>query len=418
MVIYENFNNHSSDEYTKLSQLVSTMTSSRKNKKTSKKQEKNDDNTKKGPKRNRHPSGDVCLDIIFMKEIDGYKNKLSGYAELYQNLIEYSLSKDYSWSQYEPAGKQGFKTNEIGHWILKHNQDYINHYKGMDSHIKDSIKLDGVLKRIKRYLLNLEQWGLIEKLGEVDPDTNNRLKTPLYHFTYVGYLIAWVLEYDYKPGKRKIARRAIFDLIQLILLKNFYSYMTDFLARVYAKCMEKDLEVSPFIPENARRILDRIIIALIRLLSSGKFQFPKAIEYLSMAQLSVMTNEESREIFLGRYFEALQELSEDTRKKIIAHEKAEIESRIVVSQPSKDWEEIWLNNTNNHDGLVLYAVCQNKECPRRHYPAIVNYYYYRKNLMSSMDYNYLIEDCRYCNTKSSLYVFDSYEAARLNMNNG
>jgi hypothetical protein len=386
------------------------MTSLTKNKKTT----GNDVNeTKEGPKI-RHPSGPVCLDIIFTKEKKD-KNKLSDYANLYQNLIEYSLSKDYSLSQYKPAGIHGFKTNEIGYWILKHNQDYINHYNGMNSHIKGSIKLDGVLKRIKRYLLNLEQWGLIEKLGEVDPDTNNGLKTPLYRFTDVGYLIAWVLEYYYKPYKRKIAKRAIFDLIQLTMMVN-HSYVTDVLARIYAKYMEKDLWASHFIPDNTKRIFDRIIIVLIGLLRSGKVQFPKAIEYLSKAHDIVITAKESSEILQTLYFEALGELQEDTRKKFIAHVKAAIENDFVIAQPSKDWEDMWFENLTNYDTLVLYAICQNKQCEKR-YPVLVSYYDYKKKLLSSsVNCNYLVESCNYCDTKNSLYVFDSYEDARLNMN--
>jgi hypothetical protein len=321
------------------------------------------------------------------------------------------LSPEYLASQDKPAERKGFKTAEIGNWILKHNQDYIDHYRGRDSHVNNSIKLGGVLKKIKRFLDNLEQWGLIKQSGLVDADTNNGLKTPLYRFTYVGYLIAWVLEYCYKPDKRKIARRSIFDLIQLIMIVN-HSYVTDFLARVYAKYMEKDLWASPFIPKNARKIFDRIIIVLIHLLSSGKFQAPKAIEYLSKAHDIVIKDKENREILQRLYFDALGELQEDIRKKFIAHEKAAIENDFVISQPSKDWEDTYFENLTNYDTLVLYAICQNKQCEKR-YPTIINYYDYKKKLQSSpVNSNYLIENCKYCSTKNSLHVFDSFEAAR------
>jgi hypothetical protein len=43
-----------------------------------------------GPKI-RHPSGVVCLDVIYMKE-KHYMTKFSGAANLYQNIIDYSLS--------------------------------------------------------------------------------------------------------------------------------------------------------------------------------------------------------------------------------------------------------------------------------------------------------------------------------------
>ena len=39
-----------------------------------------------------------------------------------------------------------------------------------------------------------------------------------------------------------------------------------------------------------------------------------------------------------------------------------------ISQPPKNWEEAWLKNRANYDNIVLYAVCQNKECKERYHP--------------------------------------------------
>jgi hypothetical protein len=398
MVTYENFNNHSSVDYGKLSQSVSTMTSFTKQKKRSNKNKKldGDNDTKEGPKI-RHPSGPVCIDIIFKKEPDGDKKKLTGYAKLYQNLIEYSLSKDYSLSQYKPEGKHGFKIAEIGHWILKHNQDYISHYRGADSHIKDSIKLDGVLKRIKRYLLNLQQWGLIEKLAEVDPDTKNGQKTPLYDYTILGYIIAWTLQCLYNPDKKNTAKDEIYKLVQEIQ-RRFNSYMTDFLAKIY----EKFKEVGFF---------DTIIINLIAVLESGLYHYSNAIEYLSHALNLVLIGGKTRVKSYELYREALDEFPEDTRRIIIHHEKNIVEYNFLVAQPPKNWQKVWLDNINNSDKLVLYAVCQNKECSCQ-YPVVANYYDYRQ-AKSLSPHNYLYSSCVKCKTKDSLHVYDSLIDLRL-----
>jgi hypothetical protein len=367
-----------------------------------------------GP-RIRHPSGPVYLDIIFRKEQHN-DSKLSSAAQLYQNILEYSMSKDY----YERGGR--FKLRHIGYWLLKYNPDFRNFYANFRKRsITESNRLSGVSKRIKRYLDNLEEWGLVEKLGIIDADTRNGQKTVLYGYTNFGRIITCVLEYCYKEHKREKIAREIFDLIQLLLTENFFSYMTDFMARFYAKCMEKDLEASFLIErdKNGIRIgtgiFDYIIIALIRVLASGKFHFPKGIEYFSMAQEIVLTDKTTKEIFARLFSEVLQELPQEMRNKFMAHEKVEIESRFTRAQPTKDWADLWFKNMNNYDSLVLYAVCQNEKC-KRHYPVLVQYHYYRSKLALSEDITYIVEDCYYCKIKNSLCIFNSYEHARSNMN--
>jgi hypothetical protein len=60
-----------------------------------------------GP-RIRHPSGQAHLDIMFKKE-EHINTELSSAAQLYQNILEYSISNDY----YKLQG--GFKIRDIGY---------------------------------------------------------------------------------------------------------------------------------------------------------------------------------------------------------------------------------------------------------------------------------------------------------------
>ena len=55
--------------------------------------------------------------------------------------------------------------------------------------------------------------------------------------------------------------------------------------------------------------------------------------------------------------ETLKEFPEDLRRIIIYHEKAEIEGRIHLAQPPKDWEETWYGNTQNYSQLTLNGKC-------------------------------------------------------------
>jgi hypothetical protein len=152
-----------------------------------------------GPKI-RHPSGVVCLDVIYMKEKHD-KTKFSGAANLYQNIINYSLSSSLAVeAEGEREDKQlkgTFKIWQIVNWLLKHNKDYSYYYgSGSASKIPQSNKIRSISKRITRYLRNLQQWGLVEQLGEVGSDAKNGLKTPLYRFTTEGYIVAWIIKYD------------------------------------------------------------------------------------------------------------------------------------------------------------------------------------------------------------------------------
>jgi hypothetical protein len=115
------------------------------------------------------------------------KTKFNGAAILYQDIIKYSLSSPI---------QDPFKAWQIGNWLLKHNKDYCNYYaSGSASKIPQSNKR-GIVKRITRYLSNLQKWGLVEQLGLVDSDSKNGLKTPLYRFTTEGYIVAWIIKYD------------------------------------------------------------------------------------------------------------------------------------------------------------------------------------------------------------------------------
>ena len=121
-----------------------------------------------GPKI-RHPSGVVYPNVIFMKEEDG-SYQFSNSAKLYQTILEYPLSK------YKP---EMFKITDMCYWVLEQNEDYKNYYTGSQSQIRKSIRREGVSKRIKRYLDNLIQWGLIELVEKVEL---NRQKMDNKHF--------------------------------------------------------------------------------------------------------------------------------------------------------------------------------------------------------------------------------------------
>ena len=169
--------------------------------KNSQNEEYEDDTS--GP-RIRHPSGTPYPKFIFLREKNDI-HKLSSAARLYQDIIRYSISPEYNKLQ-QHEHRQGFKITDIGDWLLDNNQDFFNHYKGSDAKVRDRRKKENVYNRIKKYLANLEKWGLIRGLEKVDPDTRNGQKTWLYGYTELGYIIAWCLEW-FKPSQHQKAKK-------------------------------------------------------------------------------------------------------------------------------------------------------------------------------------------------------------------
>ena len=274
----------------------------------------------------------------------------------------------------------------MGYWVLDQNEDYKKYYAGFNSKIRNSIRLESVLKRIKRYHDNLIRWGLAECVEEVFVDTRNGQKTFLYRFTNLGYIIAWAVEYCKvyngfpKLGKSdrvqtlSMMKKIKYDIFKYIkrLFSEFNSPMIDFLLEFYDKCMKYDISNNcPFVAanENGRGprigLFDQIILTLVHGLSEGNFQFPHGIEYLSAAHTFILTNKETAYVALRLYFMALDEFPDNTRDMIMALEKAQIEDELVKSQPSRDWTQVWLENKSDHEILVLYSVCQNKDCLAR-----------------------------------------------------
>ena len=207
-----------------------------------------------------------------------------------------------------------YKITEIGYWVLEQNEDYKIYYAGFNAKIRNSIRLESVSKRIKRYLDNLIRWGLIEHVAEVDVDTRNGQKTFQYRHTDVGYITAYAIQYynfysDFpKLGESgrlqclyymKKIKYEIFELAKKVF-SDLDSNPAEFLAGFYNKCIEFDkLNNCPCMASdgNGRRLwvglFDQIIIALVYGLSKWNFRFPNGIEYLSAAHTHILTSKES-----------------------------------------------------------------------------------------------------------------------------
>jgi len=356
----------------------------------SKKRKKIQEDDAYGPKI-RHPSH-LCLNgALFDKEKD--KKTPTRYAQMYRDiLLRYPRSQFRSLEE----EKVGFKVFQISRWLLKHNPEYKEHYRGSTSHIKN--KVSHVENRVKRYLDNLESWGLIGvQKREVKP---NGLSTPLYGFSPLGAIIIWAMEYRDNPSKRETAKHQIYLWIQRMFHKS-NSIMYEFIAKTYQKFMEYDKKHEP-------GFFDTIITNLIRAIEDDKLQFNNAIQYLSHAFDLVLRGAKTRVKAHELYREALDEFSEDDRKTIMYIEKDIIENEFTVNQPPRSWTKAWVENRMNHDKLVLYAVCEKNYSHR--FPIVVNYYDYRK-FKSLSPYRYLEAKtaCLECHDNVQTRIYDSLD---------
>ena len=111
-----------------------------------------------------------------------------------------------------------------------------------------------------------------------------------------------------------------------------------------------------------------------------------------------LVDEQSRNYFVDIWMKTLNEFPEDIRRIILFHEKAEIESRIHLAQPPKDWEETWIAKIQNYSQLTLYGKCS--QCSKK-YPVIVDYYEYRNTLLPDRT---IKRNCLKCNAENSLII--------------
>jgi phage FluMu protein Com len=368
-------------------------------------QNKENEDDKFGPKI-RHPSGHVFPNVIFLREKHG-KTKLSSAARLYQDIIQYSLSEEYDKLK-EEEQREGFKVTDIGNWLLDKNQDYFNHYKGSNSKIREKSKLESISKRIKRYLDNLERWGIIRKVRQVDADTYNGTKTWLYGYGRMGVIIAWILKYDhykFDDDRKQKAKNIIFDLIQK-MFKSYNAYKTDFTAEFYHKLIEYD-------SNNERSFCDSVLRQIISQLENQRGGQSRVIDYFDTPHELLRTlasDLQSKQTLLRLYLQTLDELPEDARRVVMYSEKFFFERNLLISQPSKKWSKTWIENISNYDTIILCGLCKNKEClySSGFYTIECNYYnYISVKILSSGVNGYVEVDCPACKTQNSLHVYNN-----------
>ena len=368
-------------------------------------------------KRLHSSDGLFCINCIFER------NPLNGlYTEealLYQDILEYfhvdmgeiglraetikgkqnqalQITSDKSQAF---LGDKQVNTWNLTRWLLDKNLGLKEYYStGYERYMTTSTKISNRLLTIQKQVSNLAELDLLKEVT-IEP-TKNGQSTPVYSITNDGIIILRLIRYSNSDQLELSDKDKMEQILFQLIQKHFsglQSYIGDFKSNLYGKSMQKGFS-------------SHMLRFLLKILHNNKhiiYNLNNALDVTLHAHLAGLR---TRKIFLDIYFEVLNGLNEDERKIILYHEKADIESRIYLARPPKDWEVCWVENISDYSKLVLYGKCRN--CFRAS-PVIVDYVDYRMNILLRNG-NVLKMNCNKCNSQNSLEVHNDITKLKLN----
>lgn len=326
-------------------------------------------------------------------------------ALLYQNILEYFNIREeklkYRAESFNKDGKRfekridtvrlrvepdSFTTWNLTKWLLKKNLEFVQYYSGLSRYTTMSTRIANRLGIVQQFVDDLEKLYLITQTG-IEGASKNRMPTKTYAISNFGMIILLLMKYTIKNMSEETKVRlqqTILQLIQQYVLQ-YNSHICDFIARLYSKTIEMGYSES---------MVDLLVI----IIHENTHKIRTLVDVFNSALYIHLVDERSRNYFVDIWMKALNEFPEDIRRIILFHEKAEIESRIHLAQPPKDWEETWIAKIQNYSQLTLYGKCS--QCSKK-YPVIVDYYEYRNTLLPDRT---IKRNCLKCNAENSLII--------------
>jgi hypothetical protein len=316
----------------------------------------------------------LALNIVFQTNEDG---KYTKEALLYQDIIQY----------FHKTGESKSKFTDIGRWLIENNKEFRHEY---DRDLRFSSKQNTTIRyalekrkdRINNKIKDLVQLGLLDN---TEKTRASKIGTPipLYALTGEGYFIHLLLERQ-KPDKGDVINSDLYDLIQYNLGR------FDFLrASILSKIYEGLKDRGSFI--EAIDVLESV------LLTENKMQ--TIFECIIKTGALIPPHKIANKSLFWEYYEVnkavVNKLDEETRSKYYFSLKLALEREIALQHPSREWENLMIENIGDHSALVLYGRC--KSC-KEEYPVLVDgpEYWWGDSL----------GDCSKCNGKRTLTVSD------------
>jgi len=266
-------------------------------------------------------SRSIDMSVIFATGSN--KKVIKNDASLYQDILRYGNKCP-----------DGFKSTEIGKWLLVNNIEFSDEYSGSRAHVPNSTKLALKRHRIERHLENLVALDLIYKKMLVKSEKNQSY-TPVYVLTETGIFLSEFL-FD-QTGARNL------EIIDAYA-RTRDSYSLTFITKFFNKCREKGT-------------LKRILFNFI---------------YSGMPNSKIQSGQEFLRLFLGldhsvnwiladhaSFLETINELDEETRQIVLSQFKMEIEeyyNNNYLTQEHKLGKLISIITTN-----ILSKKCGNQK---------------------------------------------------------
>jgi hypothetical protein len=350
-----------------------------------------------------HTTGErCCINCIFEKDVKGNYTRN---ALLYQDILEYFNIHEEKIEQKVESVHQNnknikrkidivrlriepeyFTARNLTRWLLKKNLEFTEYYSGLNRYMTNNTKILNRLGTVKDYINDLEELKMLIQTG-FEEASKNRVPTATYQITSFGLIILLLMKCASKDTSKEAKIKLCKTILQLFqqYLLHYNSHICDFMVQLYSKAIQIGLSES-------------MIDLLLMVIHSNKHTIRKLVDAFNMALHTHLMNGRTRDYFVNIWMETLKEFPEDVQRIIIYHEKAEIESRIHLAQPPKDWEETWISNIQNYSQLTLYGKCN--QCSKK-YPVMIDYYEYRKEVLYS---GTIKRDCLKCNAENSLVV--------------
>ena len=333
-----------------------------------------------------HISGDACcINCIF--ERDKNRNYTND-ALLYQNILEY-------FNIYEEKKEKGivlriepeyFTTWNLTKWLLGKNLEFAKYYTELARYLPTSAKISNRLGTVEEHVNDLEKLNLLTQTG-FEEASKNRTPIAIYRISNFGVIILLAIRYatqGISEEARIKLRELILKLIQQYMLL-YDSHICDFIARLYSKAIQIGLSKS-------------MVDLLLVIIHGDTHTIRTLVDAFNRVLHAHLNDKQTWNYFADIWINTIKEFPEDVRRIIIYHEKAEIESRIHLAQPPKDWEETWLGNIQNYSQLTLFGKCG--QCSKK-YPILIDYYEYRRDILPD---GTMKRKCLKCNVENSVII--------------
>jgi hypothetical protein len=237
---------------------------------------------------------------------------------------------------------QEFRLKDIGYWLFDHHEPFLKKY---DRKTRKSYLLHSARTYITGKIEELVQLGIIEIKSIVKSEKNDTT-TPLYSFTKIGVIIAWLTEAyfidEIYPKERSYAIQMFFgELISYVKGINRMQ-LSDLFMEYLQKCQEVGLD--KFMTKS------EIEIAAMLLPSSG-ISFQNLRRFL-MSRL--YTDYKFAQIFV----DILKKVHPLERKLIQFQLKLDIESIYYDKVGGTiDWETLRYGNIKDVNKVVIQGFC-------------------------------------------------------------